>query len=229
MRQKVSLGIEKLDELLGGGIPLGSIILVTGPAGSGKTTFLRAFLHKGMEQGETGIYIMSQRNPDYVIEDMRLFNWEVDTTKLKFLAFDGIIPEPKPYVYGNYSSLTDLAGGLRKLSSELNGKPARCIMDNLSSFFIPRDESHVFQFLQLAFRMLRSSNITAMLQLQSDAHDPKTVAIMESLCDGTIELKREGEERFLRVLKLDSGQTNPHWTKFEIGEKMGIRVLEFYR
>ncbi|MEB3860231.1 MAG: KaiC domain-containing protein, partial [Desulfurococcales archaeon] len=56
--ERVRSGIEGLDELLGGGIPRGSIILVAGHPGSGKTVFSAKFLYEGATRwGEPGLYV----------------------------------------------------------------------------------------------------------------------------------------------------------------------------
>jgi len=49
-------GIEELDKGLGGGIPLGSAVLLAGGSGSGKTTLCMQFLANGARQGERGIF-----------------------------------------------------------------------------------------------------------------------------------------------------------------------------
>jgi circadian clock protein KaiC len=44
--------------MIGGGLPIPSITLVAGEAGTGKTTFCNQFLCKGAEQKESGLYFM---------------------------------------------------------------------------------------------------------------------------------------------------------------------------
>ncbi len=51
------LGIKRLDDLLGGGVPCGSTILVEGPPGSGKTSFAAKFIYEGAHRGEKGVYV----------------------------------------------------------------------------------------------------------------------------------------------------------------------------
>ncbi len=51
------LGIERLDNLLGGGVPCGSTVLVEGPPGSGKTSFAAKFIYDGALRGEKGVYV----------------------------------------------------------------------------------------------------------------------------------------------------------------------------
>jgi len=56
-------GIPGLDEMIGGGLPVPSLILVAGDAGAGKTTFCTQFLCKGADLGEPGLYFLTFGGP----------------------------------------------------------------------------------------------------------------------------------------------------------------------
>src|ERR1700722_19513337 len=56
--QRVSTGNSKLDSFLSGGFPRGSLILISGNPGTGKTIFTASFLYNGaMKENENGIYM----------------------------------------------------------------------------------------------------------------------------------------------------------------------------
>jgi len=50
-KQRVSMGVPGLDEMLGGGLPAGYSLLVVGPSGSGKTILATEFLAEGARRG----------------------------------------------------------------------------------------------------------------------------------------------------------------------------------
>ena len=52
---RLSTGIPRLDEMLGGGLPRGYSMLVAGPSGSGKSVLAAEFLAEGARCGETGV------------------------------------------------------------------------------------------------------------------------------------------------------------------------------
>ena len=52
---RCTIGISRLDDLLGNGIPRGSSLLIAGVAGTGKTVLLLEFVHRGAQAGEKGI------------------------------------------------------------------------------------------------------------------------------------------------------------------------------
>jgi len=60
---RLSMGVPRLDEMLGGGIPKGYSLLVAGPSGSGKTILATAFLAEGVRLGEPGIIVAFEQTP----------------------------------------------------------------------------------------------------------------------------------------------------------------------
>jgi KaiC/GvpD/RAD55 family RecA-like ATPase len=77
-QQFIKSGIQGLDELLGGGLPKDSIILLSGTCGTGKSIFGMNFLIEGAMKGEPGIYISLEESPESNIQQMKLFGWPVD-------------------------------------------------------------------------------------------------------------------------------------------------------
>jgi circadian clock protein KaiC len=60
---RLSLGIRRLDDMLGGGLPVGYSLLVAGPSGAGKSTLATAFLAEGARCGEAGLLMAFEQNP----------------------------------------------------------------------------------------------------------------------------------------------------------------------
>lgn len=60
---RMNSGIHGLDELIEGGFPYPSVILVAGPAGTGKTTLAQKFLFSGADRGEKGLYLTTLSEP----------------------------------------------------------------------------------------------------------------------------------------------------------------------
>ena len=59
----MSVGVDEIDTMLGGGLPRGYSMLVAGPSGSGKTMLAAAFLAEGARLGETGVIAVFEQSP----------------------------------------------------------------------------------------------------------------------------------------------------------------------
>lgn len=60
---RLSVGVDEIDTMLGGGLPRGYSMLVAGPSGSGKTMLAAAFLAEGARLGETGVIAVFEQSP----------------------------------------------------------------------------------------------------------------------------------------------------------------------
>jgi circadian clock protein KaiC len=58
---RLGMGVPNLDEMLGGGLPVGYSLLISGPSGSGKSLLATAFLAEGARIGEKGVMAAFER------------------------------------------------------------------------------------------------------------------------------------------------------------------------
>jgi circadian clock protein KaiC len=63
-RVRQPTGVPGLDDMIGGGIIGGDAVLLTGPAGSGKSTIATQFIATGLAQGETGVIAVFEEYPE---------------------------------------------------------------------------------------------------------------------------------------------------------------------
>jgi circadian clock protein KaiC len=64
---RLPTGVRGLDDLMDGGIPVGSSMLIAGPSGSGKTILSMQFLAKGITRHEPGLLAVFEKRPsDYL-------------------------------------------------------------------------------------------------------------------------------------------------------------------
>jgi circadian clock protein KaiC len=98
---RICSGINGLDDMIEGGFPFPSVILVAGSAGTGKTTFAQKFLFHGAKRGEKGLFFTTLSEPT---------QW-----MLRFSSKFGFI---EPSYFGNEIIYHDLGHLIRRKSSE---------------------------------------------------------------------------------------------------------------
>jgi circadian clock protein KaiC len=74
---RCSTGIAGLDEQLGGGLLCGTATMVAGEAGTGKTITGLHFLMSGVAQGQPGVYVSFQEDPNQLASIAAGFGWNI--------------------------------------------------------------------------------------------------------------------------------------------------------
>jgi circadian clock protein KaiC len=67
--QRLPMGTPGLDEMLGGGLPVGYSLLLVGPSGSGKTILATDFLAEGVRRGEPGVIAAFEKSPSQLLNN----------------------------------------------------------------------------------------------------------------------------------------------------------------
>ncbi len=65
--ERLPMGTPGLDEMLGGGLPVGYSLLVVGPSGCGKTVLATDFLAEGARMGESGVIAAFEKSPNQLL------------------------------------------------------------------------------------------------------------------------------------------------------------------
>ncbi len=77
--KRIKVGIKGFDELVSGGFPVASTILLTGSPGTGKTIFGLQYLYNGaVKFREKGLYVTFEQTEDGLKEQAALFGWDFD-------------------------------------------------------------------------------------------------------------------------------------------------------
>ena len=71
-QERLSTGIRRLDEMLGGGVPRGYSVMVAGPSGSGKTVLSGQFIVEGVRRGEPGVIAIFEKRPSRYLQTTSL-------------------------------------------------------------------------------------------------------------------------------------------------------------
>ncbi|WON74526.1 ATPase domain-containing protein [Nitrosospira sp. Is2] len=117
--ERVSMGTPGLDDMLGGGLPVGYSLLVVGPSGCGKTILATEFLAEGVRKGEPGVIAAFEKSPSQLL-----------STKLSSLVQTGKIGviDTRSLDLSIDETLHDLIGMIDRMQAK------RLVIDSLSGF-----------------------------------------------------------------------------------------------
>jgi circadian clock protein KaiC len=151
--ERISTGIPDLDQMLEGkGFYRGSSVLVSGTAGSGKSSIGAEFTNSVCRAGERCIYFALEESPAQIIRNMRsigidLQQW-VDAGRLRFWA--------------NRPTLSGLETHLASMHREVETfAPTAVVVDPISSLLSSGAHGDVFAMLLRLVDFLKSRRITA--------------------------------------------------------------------
>lgn len=91
----LSTGCERLDALLGGGVPSNRSLLVSGPPGTGKTTLGMQFLQAGLDDGEDCLFVSTEQTVDELEDTLDPYPFDLGSGNLTVIT---VHSEPGPTV-----------------------------------------------------------------------------------------------------------------------------------
>ena len=207
--ERCATGIEGLDNILGGGIPRGNMVLVAGSVGTGKTTLSLEFLVRGAERGERSLFISVTEASAKLIQNLSTFEFFrtelVDQGSLVFVDL--------PVIYErlglsneelNPEEISILIRTIRDLVRTLGVR--RLVLDSLTSvcYRIPKEEQ-IRDFMLRLGEELKEAGCTSVLVSEIGPNPGRYSlhGVEEAIVDGVVLLwnaRRMGD--ILRVVQV---------------------------
>ncbi|MFZ5955868.1 MAG: RAD55 family ATPase [Nanoarchaeota archaeon] len=78
INHRVPTGIPGFDELVQGGLPTNSTVLIAGSPGTGKSIFSMQYLINGCEIKEKGLYVTFEQTSEALVEQAQQFGWDLE-------------------------------------------------------------------------------------------------------------------------------------------------------
>lgn len=155
---RLATGIPGLDEMMGGGIPAGDAVLISGPAGSGKTTFATQFVAEGLRRGEHAVVVVFEEYPEEYLARARAFNLdlqdEVRAGNLKIIYL-------RPLDLSVDETLAEISDGVRELDAK------RVVIDSLSGFEVALAPTFRQDFQESLYRLVGALTATGITMVMT--------------------------------------------------------------
>jgi len=222
---KVSSGIPRLDTMLGGrGFFEGSVIMVSGPSGTGKTTFMSHFADAACRRNERAVYISFEESPDQIIRNMSSVGLTLD----KWIKQGLLVMESRRPTQCGLDMHLVLA---QKLIAEHD--PKIVIMDPVTSFSDIANSSDVKRILMKFVDHMKSLGVTTMFGSLTPSELPAEVSAVNisSIIDSWIllrDMESNGERnRGLYILKSRGMRHSNQVREFLISDH-GVDICDVY-
>jgi circadian clock protein KaiC len=196
--ERVSSGVKELDEMLGGrGYYRGSSILLSGTAGSGKSSLSSAFVDAACRRGERCLYFAFEESTNQILRNMRSIGIDLAPHVKKGLLQ---VHVARPTLYGLEMHLVTMYDLIEEYDPQI------VVLDPITDFFAVGSQGEVKAALTRIIDFLKTKQITALFTSYTadDTHNQSVVGV-SSLIDTWISLRNlenNGERhRGLFVLK----------------------------
>ncbi len=217
---RLTMGVPRLDEMLGGGLPQGYSLLVAGPSGSGKSVLAAAFLVEGARLGETGVIAAFEQRP----------------TRERSPLIAGLIQSGQVGLVDSWAPDLSLDETTRLLLSEIRRLNAtRVVIDSLSGFELALAPTFREDFRENLSRMvmaLAASGVTVLMtsELEDRYTDLRFSPYGTAFMTDAIIVQRyiEVDSRLLRVIAVVKVRASAHSNElrlFSINEA-GLQIGE---
>jgi circadian clock protein KaiC len=228
--ERISSGIPRLDTMLGGkGYYRGSSVLVSGQAGTGKTSVIAAAVNAACRRGEKCVFLLFEESENQVMRNMRSIGIDLEPwVKKGLLRFSAV----RPTAYSLEKHLAMIFGMLREF------RPEVLAIDPISNLYPVGDDLQVRSMLMRLIDYAKTKEITGFFtSLSSDSFitpfslEP-TSAHVSSLMDTWISLKNvegSGERnRTLSIIK-SRGMAHSHQLREFVLTDGGFDLLDVYQ
>jgi circadian clock protein KaiC len=221
--EKVPIGVERLDEMMGGGIRRTDATALMGPSGCGKTVLSLHYIARGLEDGERCLYISFQETQDQLLAKTASFGMDMEEALSSGRLMIHHVPQGR-------LDLDAIGTVLRKELA--TGSIGRVVFDSLAEMVLAAREGHRFPaYARALMSIIRDAGASVLITSETTTLGPELEAtgglsflFQNVLLLRYIEIESE-IRRALVVIKMRDSSHVKGLVQFEIDDT-GFRVME---
>ena len=218
---RISTGVDGLDRMLGGGIYRGSTLLVTGTAGTGKTTLVGHLVAAACRRGEKAVLLSFEESPAQLVRNLRSVGIDLEP-----FVEAGLLQ-----IWAERASAQGLEEHLGRLERLLDDfQPSVAALDSMASLTHVGSDRQVTTTVEREIDLMKSRGITSVLTALTRDSDGEESAIgITSITDTWLLLRNvesDGERnRLLFVIKSRGMHHSNQVREFRLSDK-GAELVE---
>jgi circadian clock protein KaiC len=214
--ERLSTGVAGMDDMIGGGVIAGDAVMLTGPAGSGKSTVATQFMVAGLAAGETGVIAVFEEYPEEYLARANARNPDVgkmlDEKKLELIYL-------RPLDLSVDEALSAILESVERL------KAKRVVIDSLSGFEVALAPTFREDFRESLYRLvgtLTATGVTVFMtaEVSESFSEARFTTEKVSFITDEIIVQRyvEMEGELLRVMAVIKMRGSEHSHEFRLYE-----------
>ena len=223
--QIISTGSSEIDKKLGGGIPVGSLVLLEGQSDAGKSVVCQHFTHGSLGSRMSIAYYTTENTVKSLISQMSSLNLDVTD----YFLCDRMRIYPL-----DISSVkeSDVSSAFQRLVDHFDSLPNRfklAIVDSLTGLVTHSDDRSVIDFFA-ACKRLCDKGRTIVAVVHSYAFEDKMLIRIRSLCDAHLVLRMEQVgERLIKIMEVakvrNADQSTGNIISFDVEPGLGMKII----
>jgi circadian clock protein KaiC len=230
-RERLSTGVSGLDDMIGGGVISGDAVMLTGPAGSGKSTVATQFMVEGLANGESGVIAIFEEYPEEYLARANTRNPEVgkmiEAGKLELIYL-------RPLDLSVDEALAAIVEAVERLGAK------RVVIDSLSGFEVALAPTFRDDFRESLYRLvgtLTATGVTVFMtaEVAEGFSEARFTAERVSFITDEIIVQRyielEGElRRVIAVIKMRGSEHSHEFRMYDVtaeGVVIGAALTEY--
>ncbi|MEL9929854.1 MAG: KaiC domain-containing protein [Sulfolobales archaeon] len=228
--ERLKTGVEGFDELIGGGIPRGFFVAVTGEPGTGKTVFSIHFAWQGYLEGDRIIYVTTEESRESISRQARMFgmDFEKAVNEGRMIIIDALMRSRSDEWNLEELDPDRLVEKVIEAKKRLGYGRARLIIDSMSAFWLDKP-AMARRYSYSVKRVLYRWDFTTLMISQYAITTGDAFGFgVEHVADGIIRFRRaivRGVlKRYVIVEKMRQTQHDTRMHEIEIIDGVGMRV-----
>ncbi len=221
--ERVSTGIDELDEMLSGGVYRGSAVMISGSSGTGKTSVGVAVADAACARGERALFVSLEESPAQLVRNMRSIGYDLQRWIDDGLLLIQAVP---PTAFGLEEHLSKLHRWLDDTS------PSIVVLDAIASLVKSGANSEAVSVISRDLDLLKSRGITTVLTTLSRGPASESSEIeISSLADTWLLLRNiedDGERTRLMFVIKSRGSAHSNQVREFLLTDDGPQLVEVY-
>ena len=219
--ERVSTGISRLDHMLGGGLFRGSTLMVSGTAGTGKTSISAHLVDSACARGEKVLLVLCEESPGQFLRNMQSIGFD-----LRPRIQEGLLRiwAARPSALGPETHLAMLA----RLIEE--GSPTVAVLDGVPDLAAGALAPEALSTLARQIDLLKAQGITSLVTALSPG-DEISAARASSMVDAWLLLRNveaNGERNRLMYVLKSRGTAHSNQVREFVLTDHGVELVDVY-